>query len=31
VVDGEQTVGMVGRDDILGVVGSRPGSARAVA
>jgi glycine betaine/proline transport system ATP-binding protein len=31
VVDGERTVGMVGRDDILGVVGSRPGSVRAVA
>ena len=31
VVNGEQTVGMVGRDDILGIVGSRPGSVRAVA
>ena len=31
VVEGEKTVGMVGRDDILGVVGSRPGAVRAVA
>ena len=31
VTEGERTIGMVGRDDILGVVGSRPGAARAVA
>ena len=31
VVDGDRTVGMVGRDDILGVIGSRPDAARAVA
>ena len=31
VVDGDETIGMVGRDDILRVVGSRPGSAQAVA
>ena len=31
VVDGDRTIGMVGRDDILGVVGARPGTAAAVA